>query len=473
MRSPTRGSLLLALLLASACGTLPGRGRVAPLGRHAGIRNVRATGEGPVAGPIAAAAGPALAEAAGLTSEAGEPAFRLEIRILEARSVLTGSRSDTVDLVGRMVDHSRSGRLIVEGLLALPDGTLVGRSRWGAPGAPPGQEAALHERAGRELGRQLGLRVGHARTRFVARDTGDERILLSPSELTLRPGHLLVSNDELLLFRMAMGLSDRVQLQLWLGGFPVPGAIGGAVPAGGLIAGGAGGLAIFGFFDLGLKVKILDEQAKLPGVALAYDLLDLFGAGIGGGGVAFLGNGVAGAGFVAVGGANMQFNLFTLTVGKHFGPRRRTHLVAGAYLLDNHHLLPQSFSFRSACGAGGLGAPGVGGGVDVCAGDDRVIERIPVQLLPFFAAEQRVGQRWSFATELLPRAPFRDTMLTTGLRLQIGPGSGKGLMGPEAFRLRLGFALLWVWAQDADTGEGGKILPLPWLSLGVHLQSGS
>ena len=475
--SRARRALFLGALLAgglAGCGgSLPGRGRVLPLAHRQDLEAVRTTGVGPEAQRVAAAAAPALAQSSGLRADpAAERAFLLKVEILESVAASVGAPSAGAKLLGNLAKTQRAGTLLVQGVLSTPDGRPVGRLRLRGAGPMPGGDGGVYDRMGETLGRQMGVRLADARQRFVERQTGDERVLLTPSELTLRPGALLISNDEALLFRAAMGVSPRVQLQLWLGGFPVPGAIGGAVPAGGIIAGGAGGLAVFGFFDLGIKVKILDEKEYLPGLSLSYDLLDLFGAGIGGGGVAILGKGAAGAGFVAVGGANIQFNLFALTVGKHFGPRRRSHLVLGAYLLDNHHLLPQTQGFRSACGAGGVGAPGVGGDVAACGNSTEEIARIPLQGQVYLAAEQRLGQRWTLAAELLPRAPFRDTVLTTGARLLIGPGSGKGLMGSEALRVRLGLALLWVWAQDSSDGTGGTLLPLPWLSLGVHFQGG-
>ncbi len=453
----------IPLLIVVGCGSLPGRGRVLPLGTYAGVDAVRTQGEGPEAERVARAAAPALARGSGLREDASaRSAFLLKVRILASEPAVAAPPSAGARLLGKLADLERGGTLLVEGILEAPGGRAVGRLRWRGPGPKPGGSGEIYDRAGRELGRDLGLRVGHARARFVPRQTGDERILLAPSELTLRPGSLLISNDEALLFRAAMGLSDRVQLQFWLGGFPVPGAVGGAAPAGGLIAGGAGGLAVFGFFDFGIKVKILDEKEYLPGVAISYDLLDLFGAGIGGGGIAIVGKGAAGAGFVAVGGANIQFNLFALTVGKHFG---RSHVVLGTYLLDNHHILPQTQGFRSACGAGGVGAPGTGGDVMACGDSTEEIKRIPLQGQFYLAAEQRLGQRWTLAAELLPRAPARDTIITTGVRALFGPGSSKGLLGSETLRVRLGFALAWVFT-------GGKPLPLPWLSLGLHFKAG-
>jgi hypothetical protein len=161
------------------------------------------------------------------------------------------------------------------------------------------------------------------------------------------------------------------------------------------------------------------------------------------------GEGAAGAGLVAVGGANLQFNLFSLVVGKHWG---RTHITVGTYVLDNHHYLPQAAGFAAACGAGGVGPPGGGGKIEQCGGSSTMIDRLPTQVQPFVGVERAVGRESSVAAELLVSGHAASTIGATGFRwvaLQHG-----------ALRVRLDLALLWT-----DFGY-----PLPWIGIGAHFR---
>jgi hypothetical protein len=285
------------------------------------------------------------------------------------------------------------------------------------------------------------------------RRPSDEKLFTIPTALTMRPGALSVSDDEVIFPRAAIGLG-RVQLDLRVGGFPIPGAAGGALPLpGGIAAGGGAGVLILGAFDLGLKVRILDEGPSRPGVAVAYDLVDMFGIGVGGAGIALAGSGLVAGGVVAVGGANIQFNLFTVTAAKHFGPHGRRQVVFGSYLLDNHHYLPQSANFVAACGAGGAGDAGAGGVVLPCAGSTKTINILPTQVQPFVGIEQVVGRENAFVGELLVNAGApKQTFGTTGFRWILNP---KGLV-----KMRIDIALIW-------TSRG---VPLPWLGAGFHFR---
>jgi hypothetical protein len=245
-----------------------------------------------------------------------------------------------------------------------------------------------------------------------------------------------------------------VQVDLRLGALPIPAAAGGALPLpGGIVAGGGAGLVVIGLATAGIKVRALSETRDLPGISLSYDLVDAFAGAVGGAGVALAGAGAGGggaaaAGVVGVGGANLQFNLMSLALAKHLGPAQ---FVAGTYVLDNHHFLPQSTRFAIACGAGGAGTPGAGGAVAPCSSGGMTLERFPTQVQPFLGTELRVGTASSFAGDVLFGAALRDTVGTTGFRWIIGDGR---------LRARLDIALLW-----SHLGT-----PLPWVGVGLHLQ---
>src|SRR5690349_19061307 len=96
-----------------------------------------------------------------------------------------------------------------------------------------------------------------AEPRF-ARRPSDERLFLTPTPLTMRPGALSLSDDEVISARLAVGLSKHLQLDLRLGGLLIPGAAGGALALpGGLAAGGGAGVVLLGAVDLGLKYAVL------------------------------------------------------------------------------------------------------------------------------------------------------------------------------------------------------------------------
>ena len=224
---------------------------------------------------------------------------------------------------------------------------------------------------------------------------------------------------------------------------------GGALPLpGGIVAGGGAGLVLLGLFDAGVKVRVLSETRTRPGIAISYDLVDAFAGAVGGAGIAIGGAGAAAGGVVAVGGGNLQFNLFSLSVGKHFG---RSQLIVGTYVLDNHHFLPQSTRFATACGAGGVGTAGDGGKVEPCDSGGTTIDRIPVQVQPFFGAEIRVGKASSIAGDVLFSKELKNTVGTTGFRW---------IIGDSRLRARVDVALLWSHIS----------VPLPWLGLGIHFR---
>jgi hypothetical protein len=282
------------------------------------------------------------------------------------------------------------------------------------------------------------------------RRPSDERLFLTPTELTLRPGSVAVEDDEVISARIAIGVARHLQLDLRIGGALVPGAGGGAFALpGAIVAGGGAGFALVGLVAVGAKVPIIDEKTQGFGVAVGYDMLDAFGLAAGGAGVVFLGAGAGGAGVVAIGGANTQFNLFTIAAGKHWG---RAHLTAGTYVLDNHHYLPQAAGFTTACGAGGVGEPGAGGAVAPCGSGATTIERLPLQVQPFVGAERAIGKDSSLSAEILFHQQLKYTIAATGVRWFVWR------RGP--LRARLDIALAWTRAG----------YPMPWLGLGVHFR---
>ncbi|MBM7112138.1 hypothetical protein [Archangium primigenium] len=395
--------------------------------------------------------------------EAQGAPLRVELRVLEALAPEAAPTTDADRVAvqartafGLTAFEKSSGRLALEGVLLAPeDGKALGLVRWESAGTPE----ALAARAGREAGEALGQRMARRRDEFVNRRAADERLFLTPTALTLEPGEVVLSNDELLLFRLGVGLSRRVQLDMWGGALPIPAA--GGVPLFAIHAvGGAGaaGLGVLGTFDLGLKVKVLEESRYVPGLALSYDFLNVFAGAIGGGGVVLLGNGVAAGGAAGAGGANLQFNLFTLTAAKHFGDFQ---LTAGAYVLDNHHLIPQG----AAVVAGGAGSvDDVNGGV--VAGTP--LERLPTSVQGFIGAQYVLGPHSELAAEFLPRAPFEQSVLTTGVRWLLGGSEPRGPLAADRLRVRLDLAALWTILPTTESGGGGHPFPLPWVGVGLY-----
>jgi hypothetical protein len=281
-------------------------------------------------------------------------------------------------------------------------------------------------------------------TSFAPRRAADERLFLSPTPDTLPPGHFVVSNDEVLLFRLGVGLTHRLQLDLWLGGFPLAGA--GVIPVHGVLAGGAGA-GLVGVFDIGLKVRLLDEDATAPGIAFSYDLLDAFGAGVGVAGAVLDGTAPAGAGGAVVGGVSAQFNVFSLTVGKHFGS---THVVA---------FLPQSAGFAAGGATTGTGASTSGG---------TPIGRFPTTFSGFLAAEQVLGDHSALAVELAPGRTLADSSAVTGARWLVGFDEPVLFLPLNRLRLRLDLAFVWSVSAPTDVSPRSQVTFFPWLGIGFY-----
>jgi hypothetical protein len=326
-----------------------------------------------------------------------------------------------------------------QGSLLSPDGKAIGHIRWQANGDGEG----LPPEAGEDIGGRLAEEMRRHRFDYVERRAGDERLFFTPAPLTLAPGDFAISDDEVLLLRFALGLSRRVQLDLWLGG--IVGGMAAALPPG-LGFAGVGGLFAL---DLGLKVRLLDETTYRPGLSVSYDFLNLFGAAIGT---------VAGGGGVigGIANANVQFNLFALSMGKHFGP---VQITAGTYVLDNHHLIPQSTTGAV------VGAESAIGGT--------TIDRVPTYYQPFIASELVFGPRTSLIVEALPQLSWRDSLFSTGLRILLGAHHPHGMLALDRVRFRLDLAVLWHQTSKSDDpgiSASWRELPfLPWLGLAIYV----
>jgi hypothetical protein len=462
------GFFVAALVASSGCAL--GRVRhvdVHALGPYADVQHARVSVEGPpeVAQTLETMVSHALASEGHLDpAEEGEAAYTVSLHVTadpgdSPPSTLAAHLSGAVSALGLPGLTPGAGQLEVEALLYAPSGEALGEVDWRGAGSPE----ELAPAAGKETGATLAETMNAKREDFSTRRAGDERLLLVETPLTLAPGEVVVQDDELLLTRAAVGLSRRLELDVWAGGAPVP-VVGGAVgifPHDVQASGGAG-LLFAGMFDLGLKVKLVEEGSVVPGVALSYDLLDLFGDAVGAAGGIALGQGITARGGVAGGLANLQFNVFGLSAGKHFGA---TQLIAGGYLVDNHHFLPQSAVFATGGASLQQTSQGTGGSASGSAGAAD-LTMMPAQVMPFVAVEHVLGPHSALMAELLPRAPWWDSVATTGIRWRFGFSRPWGPLAMDRVRLTLDLAC--VWAVYPTSSTGGVLAPLPYASAGLY-----
>lgn len=479
------GCLLFVILGTSGatagCAVGPLRqARVEALGTHQSTHAIRVavTGEAPedVKRTLADTTQRAISARTGLipvAPGAEADAFRLEVHV--DASVAAPPH---VEAGGSALSQARSvlglatetgGKLAFDATLFPPDAARsVGLARWESEGDP----STLAGTAGATLGDALGGLIDRRRRDFVERRAADERLLLTPTPLTMAPGEVAISDDEVLLGRLAVGISQHLQLDLIAGGLPIPAAGGGAFAERAIFAGGGAGVAVIGFFDLGIKASLLHETEQLPGFSASYDMLDLFGLGAGGAGIVVAGDGVGGGGYGVVGGANAQFNLFTLTAGKHFGDAQVT---AGLWVLDNHHFLPQSAGFQSGCvaaasdGSGGAFA----GGID-CGSGSAAIPRLPTQVRSFFGGEYVIGPHVSLMTELLPTSHISTSFVTTGVRVLLGFDRPRGIVALDRIKLRFDLGAIWTYipaepATNRGQAHDATVGYVPWVGLGVYV----
>jgi hypothetical protein len=420
-----------ALWLAACAGSGVRQVRVDPLGNYAASR-VAVTVAGDVPEEVKAELRRALADglrAASdleVTDSVSSAAFHAELTVQSALGATTPGQRDEAhagSVTGRLGRGSRNaGRLLFDLTLRAPaSGEPLGVVRY----ERRGDAGALLGEGGFSAGQRLGREMTYQRERFVKRRAADERLFLTPTPLTLEKGAWFVSDDQLLLVRMGVGVHRRIQLDAWFGGLPVYGAFG---------AGGAA--ALFGVVDLGVKVAVLEESRRVPGLSISYDFLNVFGIGALG---ALTYHGAAAAG----GTRNLQFNLFALSTSKHFG---NTQLVLGSYLLDNHHFIPQRAITVSTTGS-----------------ESRDIERVPLQVRPFLAIEQVLGRRASLAAELLPHLPLRGSVGTLGGRWLLGGEVPRGPLAADRVRFRLDVAAV------IARMPGAGLMVVPWLGIGLYV----
>ncbi|HEY8208250.1 MAG TPA: hypothetical protein VIG99_12260 [Myxococcaceae bacterium] len=342
--------------------------------------------------------------------------------------------------LGRAVPANRVSLLL---LLRVP-GTSdpIGELLWESAGGSLSEMASY---AGQGAGDALAKEMLARRDQWVTRRAADERFLLTPSARLLDPGELVLSNDEVLLFHIGVGVTPWLELNLSAGGLPLPAA--GAIPIVGHGAGGVGGAGILllGAVDVGARFRLLEEGPWWPGIAVGYDLLDAFAAALGGAGIFFAGNGIAGVGGAAVAGANVQLNVFTVAASKRVGP---FDFNAGAFVFDNHHFLPQSAGFAAGITTGQL------------ATATYSLDRMPTVVVPFAAAQATPWPWLHIIQEIFPRTPVTDTFGSTALRLVVGPFA----LSP----LRLKFDAAVIEAYDSEGPRPGPVF-LPWFGAGIYI----
>ncbi len=467
--SPKSDRVVLLGLFASAvcaCASAPLRGRVSGLGAVSPPRTVsvevQPSGKPAVEAALKAGVEHGLAGATAIRPAIGgvRPALKLRLHVMEA---LPPRKPPTISGVPIPLPFGNyDGRLQVHSQLATSGGDFLGRLTWDA-GGPPRVEAT---KAGLAIARALddGARFGP--DRFGPRRASDERLFLTPTALTLHPGQFEVSDDELLLFRFAAGLSRSWQLDAWLGALPAVVPAAGGLPLPGAIIGGAGGVAaLASVVDVGLKVQILHETRLLPALSLSYDFLfaNLAAVGAGAFGGVASGGGAAGGG-VAVADVHAQFNLAALALTKHLG---RFQVSLGSYLFDNHHFLPQSAQFAAVVGGAEVGDSGSGAGALPASGGTS-LGRVPTEVQPFVSGSFTLGPHSLVAIEAFPWAPLRPVLGTTGVRWTLGGGEDIGPVDLERLTVRIDAALVWMYLKGVPS-QGAKpgVGYLPWLGLGL------
>lgn len=313
----------------------------------------------------------------------------------------------------------------------------IGELHWEGAG---GSLAEVASQAGAGAGEALVKEMKERKDQWVTRRAGDERFLLAPSARLLDPGELVLADDELLLVHLGAGITRWLQVDVGIGGLPLPGA--GAIPivGHGVGAAGAAGILVLGAVDVGFRIRVLEEGQYWPGIAVGYDMLDAFAAGLGGAGIFFAGNGIGAIAGGAVAGVNVQLNVFTAMANKRVGA---FDFGAGAAIFDNHHFLPQAAGFAA-------GIPLIA--LDTATFD---LDRMPTVVIPFANVEATPWEWLHFIQEVLPQRPVANSFGSTTVRFVWGPSALSPL------RLKLDLAVI-----EAFGNEG--LVPLPWGGVGVY-----
>ncbi|MBS2032485.1 MAG: hypothetical protein JST54_31605 [Deltaproteobacteria bacterium] len=456
------------VMSALGCASAPLRSDVSGLGRYdtrAVQIDVDGAGDPALHDLLRDGAAAALVNDRGLQPAlAGDPnALHLALHVEKASEPhANDAKANDIVPVNVQFADDRSGRLVVQGELTGPDGDRLGHVRWDAAGRP----ADAAPNAGHALAGAVDQ--AYARGDVVVRRASDERLILTPTAVTLRPGELELSDDEVLAFRLAGGVSDRVQLDVWGGGLPMAVPAGGGLPLPGAIIGGAGGVAaLASVLDLGVKVRVLDESNVRPSIAVSYDCLianlAAVGAGVGGG---VGGDGFGVAGGVGVADVHAQFNVFSAEATKHLG---HGQLTLGTYVFDNHNFLPQSAELAGVIVGGGAGGSSASGGGGAAA-KTTSIQHVPTQVEPFVSGSYALGPHSALAMESFPWTSLRPVLGTTGVRWQLGGGEKVGPLFLNRVTVRLDAAVVWVHYDSTDPQtkqETSGVGYLPWVGVGV------
>jgi hypothetical protein len=91
---------------------------------------------------------------------------------------------------------------------------------------------------------------------------------------------------------------------------------------------------------------------------------------------------------------------------------------------------------------------------------------LPLQTIPFGAVEHVLGPHSTLVAELLPRAPWWDSVATTGVRWRLGFDRPVGPLALD--RLRLTVDLAGVWAFIPTSAQSGLVAPMPYLGAGLY-----
>jgi hypothetical protein len=250
-----RSASWAVLLLASGCAFGPVRRvTVGPLQDFADVRTVRPETNALTPPPSLDLERALLDGVAGGIQRGGEGltadkpgSFRLRLTLLDVVDGAPGRPqplAGAASLLGLSAQTAATtGRLAFEAWLVAPDEErTLGYARYEGAGSP----SLLASRAGSELGEALAKRMTLRRFERFERRVIDDRLVLIPTASTMEPGAFAITNDEVLLFRAAVGVHRRVQLTFVLGGFGVPfgGAV--AIPAVHVVgAAGGGGIALW------------------------------------------------------------------------------------------------------------------------------------------------------------------------------------------------------------------------------------
>ena len=379
------------------------------------------------------------------------------------KSALSSARS-WIGLAGVGDAGAAAGRLVIEGRLYTAGQREVGYVRWEHEGAPD----ALAAEAGEESAQALARLVEVRRRDTADRRAADERLVLTPTPLTLEAGEVVVSDDELLLARIGTGLSRRVQLDLWAGGVPIPGA-GATGFAGHAIVGvGAAGAVVLGFFDLGLKVRVLDETRVLPAVAVAYHSARRLRPG---------------RGRRRPRAVRQRRGRRRIRRGRRrqravqFDHRRRRQALRSR--ADHRRNLrarqpPLPAAIRRV--------PGRlrrrrhrriqhHGRRDPLRFRLRAPRPLPTQVQPFVGTEVVLGPHSAIMADWLIGDPLASSVASTGVRWLLGGSRPRGVLAVDRVRFRIDLAAVWLFesADHQDSMQhGARALPLPWAGVGFY-----